>query len=68
MALRFKRIVIDGVEITLERIEEYTELEWEAYEMGMILDPETLTIIPIREQTKQWENGDREPFDYQGRD
>lgn len=61
---RFK-IIIDGIEIDLER---YTELQWKAYKMGMELDPETLTIVPIREQTKQWENGDREPFDYQGRE
>jgi hypothetical protein len=65
---RFKRIIVDGVEISLERIEEYSQLEWEAYSAGMELDPETLKIIPIQEQTKQWESGDREPIDYQGRE
>jgi hypothetical protein len=49
-------------------LKEYTELEQKAHKMGMILDPETLTIVPIREQTKYWEPGDREPFDYQGRE
>lgn len=39
-----------------------------AAEQGMEWDSETDTIRPYsnRGSTKQWENGDREPSDYQG--
>lgn len=63
---RFKRIVIDGLEVSIDALEHYTELEWEAYGIGMQVDPETFTIVPIREQTKQWPEGDRQPEDYEG--
>lgn len=62
---RFKKIIlnINGTEIDLD---EYTELEDRAESLGMQVDPETLKIVPIQEQTKQWPEGDRQPEDYEG--
>jgi hypothetical protein len=65
---RFKKIFVDGVEVDAEKLDQYNQLEWLAYEMGEVLDPETMDIVPMKEETKQWYNGDREPIDYQGRD
>lgn len=61
---RFKKIIVDGYEIDIDK---YTELQWKAYEMGMEVDPETLNIVPMGENIKQWPDGDRQPEDYGGR-